>query len=679
MHPSNFAALALLAIAASTATAQSLLTTNGQIVASDGDTVAAIPGATLAAASGVDSPAVDLNGNLLFRATLATNTALGITAVNNRILYYGRTANDLVLIARGGDPEPSGTIPGAVLGTATTSGIGSSVRISPQNNILMWASNLSGGSVVTTGTGATGRNDSAIFWGPIGGQTILIRRGDLTPGAGGSFINTAFSNLSGQTMSMNANGTVALQATLEGGDVSGTTNNFAWIYGTPNNLQLMLRKGDTFNVPGGTAVVGQVGFGGQMNELGMVLHDEKFSTTLGTAPATTANDGTLMLFTPGLGNSILVREGDPAPGTVGAAYNVVSMATVGLTRTGRVGFITSLIGGDTVTGTGGNDQAIYLGDIGANFSMVLRKGDPAPGTTGGETIGSMNNSSYSISDTGYVTFMASLTGPGVSTANDGCIYGGTPGNLVLIAREGDPAPGMVNHTFAEIIYGSCHLNERGQVIFSSSVTDGTTILRAYWGYTPNEPLVRVFLENDTFATQTGPQIAYTLGGNQFNSGDGCAMSFNNNGDFAYRAGFTGNGTGANVRGHLGGMQASPASVSSAGGTQSWALDAGVANANRFYILAGTLSGTRPGFTLGGWNVPLNQDSWFQVSLLAANGAVYTNSWGLLDANGKANASFNFPAGFGWMNGALIHHAFVVLDMATVQPIYVSNPTSVKLY
>jgi hypothetical protein len=679
MHSSKFAALALLSVAVSSATAQSLLVTNGQVVASDGDAVAAIPGAALAASSAVESPALDLNGNLLFRAAMATNTTLGITTANHRLLYYGRTASDLTLVARGGDPEPTGTIPGAILGTGTASGIGSGARLSPQNSILLWASSLSGGSVVTTGTGATGRNDSAIFWGPIGGQSILVRRGDLTPGGGGSFLNTAFTSISGQTTTMNASGTVALQATLEGGDVVASTNNFAWIYGTPNSLQLMLRKGDTFAVPGGTAVIGTVGFGGQMNDLGMVLHDEKFSTTLGTAPATTANDGLLMLFTPGIGNQILVREGDPAVGTAGAAYNTFQMATVGLTRNGGVGFSASLIGGDTVTGVGGNDQAIYLGNIGGGFTMVLRKGDLAPGTTGGETIASMNNSSYSITDSSYVTFMASLAGPNVTTANDGCIYVGTPGNLVLVAREGDAAPGMPNFTFSSITYGSCHLNERGQVIFSGEVTDGTSLLRAYWGYTPNQPLVRVLLENDTFATSTGPQVSYTIGGNQFNSGDGCPMSFNNNGDFAYRAAFTGNGTGANVRGHLGGLQASPASVSSAGGTQTWAFDAGIANAGGLYVLAGTLSGTRPGFNFGTTNVPLNQDVWFQNSLAAGNSAFYTNSWGLLDANGKANGSWNFPAGFGWLNGAMFHHAFVVLDLATVQPSYVSNPTSVKLY
>ncbi len=679
MHSPRIAAIALLAFAVSSATAQSLLVAKGQVVASDGDLVPSIPGATLTASSAVETPSLDLNGNMLFRARMAVNAGLGISTANDRLLYYGRTANDLVVVARGGDPEPTGTIPGAILGTGTSSGVGSGARMSPQNGLVWWASSLSGGLVVTTGTAATGRNDSAMFWGPVGGQTILCRRGDLTPGNGGSFINSAFTSLSGQQTAMNAAGMTAFQVALEGGDVVGTTNNAAWLYGSPNNLQIMQRKGDTIPVTGGDVVIGTMGFNVQMNEVGMVLHDEKFSLTLGTTPATAATDGALMLFTPAQGNQVLVREGDAAPGTVGATYNVLQPATVGLTRTGKIAFVSSLIGGDTVTGTGGNDQAAYIGDISGNISMVLRRGDAAPGAAVGETINSINNSSYTISDTGYVTFFASLAGATVTTDNDGCIYGGTPGNLVMLAREGDAAPGLSGYTYSQLTYGSNHLNDRGQVIFNSTVTDGVTPLRAYWGYTPGQNLALVFLENDQFVTQTGTQIAYTLGGSQYNSGDGSPMTFNNNGDFTVRAAFLGNGTGAVVRGMLGGLQASPASIPASGGTQSWELDAGTANAGGLYVVAGTLSGTRPGFTLGSTTIPLNQDFWFPLSLQAANGSVYTNSWGFLDANGKATESFNFPAGFGYLQGALFHHAFVVLDIATVTPTFVSQPASLRLF
>lgn len=674
MHLHRILSSVILALAASHAAAQSYLPTQGQVVIADGDAVASVPGAVINT-NGLDTPAMGLNGDMVVRAQMLSGSG-GVSTANNRLLLYGRSVDDMVVVARGGDPEPTGLFPGAILGTATTSGIGSGIRISPIGGIMLWGSSLSGGPIIATGTGATGRNDSALFWGPVGGQAILAQRGQLTPGGGGSFLNTAFTSISNQPSCMNASGTTVFQAALEAGDVVGTTNNAAWLVGTPGALQIMLRKGDTFTVPGGDAVIGSLGFGVQMNELGMVLHDEKFSTTLGTAPATTATDGLLMLYIPGTGNLIVAREGDAAPGTVGATYGSLTIGTMALSRSGKMCFNASLVGGDVVGTT--NDAAIYVGDT-TGFTMAVRKGDAAPSGVTGETFATLYTSSINVNDNGAVMFYAILAGATVTTDNDAGLWVGTPGNLSIIAREGDVAPGIANAVFTTITPGSAHLNDRGQSVFGCSILlNGTTSQSATYAYDPNQGLILLNTAGDTYTTSTGPKTANGIdGGIQFNSGDGCAMTLNNNGDFVRRINFTAGS--AVVRGHIGGMQAAPASLSSAGGTQSWELSAGVANAGRLYVIAGTLSGTRPGFTFGGANVPLNQDFWFPLSLQAANGPVYTNSWGLLDGNGHASASFNFPAGFGWMQGALFHHAFLVLDIATVLPTFVSEPTSVRLY
>src|SRR5262249_52880132 len=42
-----------------------------------------------------------------------------------------------------------------------------------------------------------------------------------------------------------------------------------------------------------------------------------------------------------------------------------------------------------------------------------------------------------INGSGQLAFFANLTGPGVDTTNDIGLYGGVPGNLVKIVREGD--------------------------------------------------------------------------------------------------------------------------------------------------------------------------------------------------------------------------------------------------
>jgi hypothetical protein len=673
MHLRQIATPVLIALAAATAAAQSYLPTQGQVVAANGDNAPGLSGVTIGGTLGIDTPSMDLNGNMVFRAGLGGS----VGTTDNRALFYGRTADDLIILARAGDPEPSGTIPGATLNSsATGAGINGNPRISPTGNILVWTTSLFGGSVQTTGNGSTGANNTAVYWGPPGVQTVLARRGDLTPGGGGSFLDTF--SFTGQTSALNASGSACFQAGLVGGDVvTSPGNNSAWLVGAPGSLAIMLRKGDLFPVVGGDALIGSLGFNVQINEVGQVFHDEKFSTTLGTAPATAATDGLLMLYTPGSGNLIVAREGDPAPGTAGASYNSFTMATSGLSRSGRMAFYGSLIGGDVVGTT--NDGAIYTGTAGGGFTMAVRRGDPAP-TGPSDTFASIYTSSINLVDSGAILFYSVLAGPSVTTDTDASIWVGTPGNFTMIAREGDPAPGIANAIFATTTPGTAHLNDRGQVIFGCSVLiQGTTSASATYAYDPNQGLILLSTAGDIYMTSTGPATANGVdGGLQFNSGDGCPQTLNNNGEFVRKIS-TGNGVGAVVRGMIGGLQASPASIPATGGTQTLAIDAGIANANRFYVLAGTLSGTRPGFNFGGQSIPLNQDVWFPLSLQAANSAAYTNTWGLLDANGHASASFNYPAGFAWLQGYTFHHAFVVIDTTTVLPSYVSQPASLRLY
>ncbi len=112
----------------------------------------------------------------------------------------------------------------------------------------------------------------------------------------------------------------------------------------------------------------------------------------------------------------------------------------------------------------------------------------------------------------------------------------------------------------------------------------------------------------------------------------------------------------------------------AGGRQDFHLAAGSAQANRFYILAGSF-GTSPGFPLWGMHVPLNPDGWLDLSLQLANSPVYQNSINLLDGNGAGAVAFVLPPlSDPTLIGTVVHHAYVVLDSAGVS--MVSN--TVKL-
>lgn len=109
----------------------------------------------------------------------------------------------------------------------------------------------------------------------------------------------------------------------------------------------------------------------------------------------------------------------------------------------------------------------------------------------------------------------------------------------------------------------------------------------------------------------------------------------------------------------------------AGGTQTFTLDAGAPYAGRTFLLLGTAGGTL-GFPFGSQHIPLAPDGYFSFTLSSPNTFPLTNSLGGLDGQGMATASLTLPAGLpAALLGIVLHHAFVVLSPAGISD--VSNP------
>ena len=88
------------------------------------------------------------------------------------------------------------------------------------------------------------------------------------------------------------------------------------------------------------------------------------------------------------------------------------------------------------------------------------------------------------------------------------------------------------------------------------------------------------------------------------------------------------------------------------------IDAGVENAGRRYMLLGSVSGTAPGTMLAnGVRVPLNADAYLRFTQENPSSAILAHSFGVLDAHGRASATFTPDARF---VGKTVNHAFVVL-------------------
>jgi FG-GAP repeat len=128
------------------------------------------------------------------------------------------------------------------------------------------------------------------------------------------------------------------------------------------------------------------------------------------------------------------------------------------------------------------------------------------------------------------------------------------------------------------------------------------------------------------------------------------------------------------------LQGGAASISaSLGGSQPLQLGACPEHAGDYYLILGSLSGTAPALPLGNAELPLVFDSYTLFGLQSPNSPFLPASLGLLDPSGRANAEFRLPPGsVPNLIGQTAHHAFLVLDQATLDVELASNPTPVLI-
>ncbi len=694
--PTSNRLLAVVALltAASSLVAQNTYATHNELVAAVGDAVApAIAGVTPAlgstyfATSNFDSPILDQNGSVLFRGRMTGGTATG---VDDRAYFLGRSAADLRMVVRAGDQAPG--LPAGILlrsssSTSGSGGLNGAPRISPYNEYLFFQSTLYD-PVTPANTVAT--NDTALFWGQAGSLLPLAREGDAVPFLGTGETYGPFLALSLQYAAIDATGRVLFECQLLGG-VTTVANDGVLLTGVPGSLNIVSREGDVH--PGGEVVIPSSGttqltFLHQMNELGQVLHEVRYSVAA-PSTATTANDRALAIYTPGSGNTIIAREGQQAPGLpVGVLFATpvfgwnAGIGNCSFTRSGVTALQSQLDGGGTTVGV--DDYAMYTGGIGG-LNLVYRRGAACPGLSGGEVFGTAGNSSITCTEAG-MAFIVSLAGPSVTTANDSSLWTGTIGNLQMLAREGNAVPGMPGFTFQQITAGtnSPMMNDRGHVMANLGITDGATSRNVLFAYTPEHGMHAQLELNGahTFTTAAGTGAPTGLSSAQgFNSSDGSQSNFNNQGDFVFKPGFAAPMTAAVFRGHLGSMAASPSAVSAAGGTQTFSLDAGPSHAFEWHWIVASSTGTRPGFLspLGPQTVPLNFDpTWTQLSIDLANSVVWTNTLWFTDAQGKSTASFTLPPGIPGMAGLTLHHAGLLFNNSLVST-HATEPSALKFF
>ena len=116
-----------------------------------------------------------------------------------------------------------------------------------------------------------------------------------------------------------------------------------------------------------------------------------------------------------------------------------------------------------------------------------------------------------------------------------------------------------------------------------------------------------------------------------------------------------------------------------GSVTSFALNAGAQHGGESYLLAGSASGTQPGFALDGVLVPLQPDAYLNLTIVKANQPPFGSTLGQLDPGGAGAASLTLPAGLTpSLAGLTLNHAWIAFDPAGFIATAASNPVPLAL-
>ncbi len=657
-------------IAAQAVLAQGFISEGEVLVFSTGDIAPGLAPIEIGGGFPLDNPVINENDVIALRVRLVDASIT--TNIDNRAYVYGTSRDNLQLLVRAGGPAPG--LPGYTLNSASSAGIGSALRLSA-DGLVFFGSAITGPGVLTS-------NDSAFFGGPLSAPTLWVREGDAAPGTVGAVFSSSFGSFSHQSTGLTDSGRLLFRSSLTGGDTV-TENSEGWFSGFAGALELVQRRGELY---GDGSALGTLGFVSEMNSSGAILLDGTLSSTLGTTPATAANDKAAWIYTPGSGLTRIVREGELAPGTAGATFNSPTNSwsfNTGPNTFNEAGQWVAnlqLQGGDVILDL--NDFAIYLGD-GATMSPIVRKGDFATGTPGFFT--SFNNSSLSLGESA-VAFQGAISDGDVTinTGNDtGLWY--YDGGLTLLAREGDPIPGATGRVYGSLNGLSLMMNAAGQVIFLCSAVDPTMTLTTNSSqvmcYDPQLGVRPLLLKEDPIEVNPGVFEMASSGSfisNTSNAGSACGLS--SSGDYVLNVTMV-SGERAIVRGNLGTLSGAPHTLSIAGAPESHTMNlhAGAANAGNIYAIVGSVSGTAPGIPSPPVLVPLNFDAYLAFTINFANTSILQNTIGLLDGAGNATAAFNLPAGAKpSLAGVQFWHAGLVLNSINGQPTLATNPATFTL-
>jgi hypothetical protein len=223
----------------------------------------------------------------------------------------------------------------------------------------------------------------------------------------------------------------------------------------------------------------------------------------------------------------VVLSGDTLPGTGGLQ---VAVDTLDLNNSGEL-----LFAGSWFNDLGESRNGLWLWRQGEVIPVAV-SGDPVPGVEGA-VFGEPLARTARLNSAGQVAFVTQSI---IDSAVDQSLFAGTPGNLRLIARSGEPAPGAggllfdrdfaVDGTSPFIQLNGPALNNTGEFAFTAKLTEclgcgaPDVVHRGLWSTTAAGGLELIALTGEPAPGTTASAFARFL-----------FHSFNDSGQLAFRA------------------------------------------------------------------------------------------------------------------------------------------------
>jgi hypothetical protein len=347
-----------------------------------------------------------------------------------------------------------------------------------------------------------------------------------------------------ETPVLNDAGATAFRSYLSGGGINNSNNIGLWS-GSSGSQALVARLGS--QAPGAPS---GVIFGSPQPPV--VFDNYRFSPVLN-------NSGQTAIYSQLMGNGInnhnengiwsgdadnlalVARAGSQAPGLPsGVNYNEMSQATA-INSAGHVAFVAGLTGASSTL----YHDGIWSDRSGA-LELVARRGSQAPGTPAGVNFEHLRIE-VTLNDADQIAFYALLAGNGLDSTNDRGIWLEGSGNMTLVARAGNPAPGTPDGVkyshFSPFQVGQLTLNAAGQVAFGAVLTgDGVDITNNIGIWATDARGAAQLVARTGQQLEVAPDDFRTINDLEFVGGtgnsNGLPSGFNNLGQLAFWASFT---------------------------------------------------------------------------------------------------------------------------------------------